>query len=268
MTTRIRFASIGDCCADIYNGRAVKLGGTAYNVAMAAQKSGAKAAVVSAIGADNFGKKFLSCFKEHSINTSCLRIISGKTSSIPIALDSLYRPVYGTWDLGVMKNFSLDKLTINFLKTQDIIRAVMFTPIKALFGQFCSIPKGPFLKVGDFAGTSADSVLVEDIEQYAPYLDIIIKSIDEQRQKSLEILSSLANKYDVLVLALLGREGSIVFMKGKEYRQKAKLVNTKNSTGAGDVYQAYFLVTYMETQSILGAMQKATEAAAEAISKQ
>lgn len=252
----IRFASIGDCCADIYKDNVV-LGGTAYNVAIAAAKAGAKTSIISAIGNDTIGKQFLKSFAENKIDTSHLTI-APRTDTINISLDKYHRPVYSHWKTTAIETVHLsDK---NFLNKHDIVRTVLFTSTQRLFEEFCALDLKS-LKVGDFAGTSADSFDESIIEKYADNLDIAIKSEVEP-----ESLKNLSKKYSCLFLGLLGKSGSIVFRQGKAFRQPAIKIQTKNTTGAGDVYQAYFLVNYLQTKNIAEAMRQATRAAARAIS--
>lgn len=261
MSHTIRIAVIGDCCADIYVDRVV-LGGTAYNVALAAAKAGANASIISAIGTDTIGKRFLRNFKKNKIDTSNLSIVSGKSDTIQIRLDKQGKPSYSNWQTAAIETVCLTDPT--FLRKHDVVRAVLFTSTERLFREFCALKLSSTIKVGDFAGTSPDSFDISAIEPYAKNLDVIIKSVEDR--KSLSALQSIAHKYDCLVLALLGSKGSTVFTKNKAYHEPAKTVRTKNTTGAGDVYQANFLVTYLRTKNIPLAMHQATMAAANAIS--
>lgn len=265
MNKIIRLCAIGDCCADVYSDGRTNLGGTAYNVAIAAQKAGAQTSIFSAVGSDEIGKQILANLRVSRVDMSHLRIVPGKTSSIPIHLDSQGKPVYGRWDLGAMKNFHMSQSDQVFLKSHDIVRAVMFTPIKHLFEEFYRLNLDRTIKVGDFAGTSADSIDVSAIEPYADGLDVIIKSVEEENVQALHALQSFARRYSCMALALLGSRGSKVFTKEKTYYQPAQKIETKNTIGAGDVYQAYFLTKYLQTKNIPKAMRIATEMAARAI---
>lgn len=256
----IRFASIGDCCADIYSDH-VKLGGTAYNVALAASRAGAQTSIVSAIGSDETGKQFIQSFKKNSIDTSHLSVINALTDSIEIRLDRSGKPNYSNWKTAAVGTVLLSDPA--FLKRHDVARAVLFTSTKQLFEEFCNLNLGTTIKIGDFAGTSADSFDVHAIEQYAKNLDVIIKSIENNQ--SLSTLQYIAQKYDCMVLGLLGSKGSVVFTKNEIFKEPAIRVQTTNTTGAGDVYQAFFLVTYVKTKNIQKSMRVATRAAAEAI---
>ncbi|EKD67207.1 MAG: PfkB protein [uncultured bacterium] len=258
MNKIIRFASIGDCCADIYDDGTVKLGGTAYNVALAASKAGAHTSIISAIGTDSIGNKFLQSFKKNNIDFTHLTRISGNTDTIKIKLVNT-KPTYSDWKTAAIKTVTSDR---TFLRSHDAARAVLFTSTKRLFDEFCSIDLRKTLKIGDFAGTSLDSYPVSIIKQYAKSLDVIIKSVEDSR--SLAILQQLS--FHCLVLALLGKRGSIVFTKNKMYKESSLAVQTKNTTGAGDVYQAYFVVTYLQTKDIQKSMKIASQAAAKAIS--
>lgn len=266
MIHRVRLASIGDCCADIYpDEKRIVLGGTAYNVAMAAKHAGADVSIVSAVGSDGVGRQFFNSFKKKYIDTSHLGIISGKTDSINIHLDQSGKPLFSDWKTNAIETVHLTDR--NFLHAHDVVRCVLFTSTERLFREFCQLDLGQTLKVGDFAGASVDSVDIAEIERYASNLTILIKSVEDTSNTLLGILESIAQRHNCIVLSLLGSEGSTVFTKDKTYHQSAQKVQTKNTTGAGDTYQAYFLTTYIRTRDIQKAMAEATRAAAVFIAK-
>jgi fructoselysine 6-kinase len=262
------FTSIGDCCVDIYpDNNKVFLGGSAFNVAYHAQKAGAKASLISAVGDDAYGHLFFQVAQEHEINTEHLASKEGKTSSVLIPLDEEGKPIFSGWDLGVLEHFMLTKEHEQFLHTQDAASIIFLTPLKTLFTSFCQMRLPTTFKVCDFAGGSEYSEAIDVIQQYIRNLDLILRSVEYNNQEELSFLKQLAQGSDTLILATLGAHGSIIFSKDQEYFEPVVKTNVTDTTGAGDAYLANFVVRYLQTHDIPEAMREASRAAAKVITQ-
>jgi len=265
-SNKISLTSIGDCCVDIYpDQNRVFLGGTAFNVAYHAQKAGAIPSIVSVVGDDAYGQLFFKMAKENNINADYLVLQKGKTSNVLIPLDKEGKPIFSGWDLGVLESFILTNRDEQFLKTQDAAKAILLKPLKSLFTSFCQMHLSKTFKVGDFAGGSMYSEDINVIQNYIQDLNMIVRSVDFKNKKELSFLKQLAQKYDKLILASLGANGSIIFTKDNEYFEPAIKINVTDTTGAGDAYIGYFLVSYLQTKDIPNAMKEATKAAAKVV---
>lgn len=263
---QVTFTSLGDCCIDHFVCQKKRfLGGTAFNVAYHAAKAGATTSLISSVGSDIYGMYYYDSCSRNNVNVTFFSTRIGSTSSVDIILDKANSPTYANWDIGVLKRRILTQKEKEFLKTQNIARAVLFKPVSAMFDSFCKLPLRQTIKVGDFLGVSDYSYRTSPIERYAKHLDILIKSIEEKHDESLAFLHFVAQKYNKIIVALLGEDGSIVFTKKQTYTQPAMKTTAVNTTGAGDTYQAYFAYWYVRTHNIQKAMQEATKAAAETI---
>lgn len=268
-------ASIGDCCVDIYpDEKKWFLGGTAFNVAVHARKAGAQASLVSAVGTDTYGKMFYEQCRKLGISTDCLTTFEGITSSIEIPLDAQGSPIFSGWELGVLSQLILTPIQQKFIAKHTVARGILLKPLKGLFRSFCDMHIPDTVKVGDFAGGSQYSVEKEEILEYIQGLDIIVRSVSPMERfqtvpysDELTFLKDIAQRHNKIVLALLGKEGSIVFTKEKTYKQPAVQTHVTDTTGAGDAYIAYFLVEYLSSHNIQLAMEKATKAASEVITQ-
>lgn len=265
----IRLISIGDCCLDNYvQKKKINLGGTAYNVARAAKKACALVSLLSAVGTDTYGVKFVSQLQKQKINTTHVQIIPGTTSSISIHLTKA-KPTYFNWDLGVLTSFSLTTADQTFIKAHDIAFNILFKPLEKQFDQFCNMDVPTTLKVGDFAGSSDYSQDIKILEKYKNKLDIFIKSIDSKNTSEISYLKQFAQANQKMVIALCGSWGSMVFANSEVYTQPSTTISKIiNTTGAGDTYIGTFLVTYLTSKNMYKSMQKATKAAAEKITYQ
>lgn len=265
--SKITFASVGDTCLDIYSQEKREfLGGTAYNVAIATQKAGGGASLVSAVGTDTYGQVYLENAKQLGIDTSHLKVVAGITSNVSITLDTQKHPTFSKWNVGVLDNYLLSSDDLEFLAAHQIARAVLFKPLTKLIDQFAKHKMPQTLKVGDFAGGSTYSYDVQIVNEYKNDLDIFIRS---SNKSEIDFLKDFAAKNKKIVLATLGNKGSIVFANNKVYRQPAvKLPNQViDTTGAGDCFTAHFLISYFKSKNIQLALQSATQEAAKIITQ-
>jgi fructoselysine 6-kinase len=260
----IRLASIGDFCVDYYvDGTNSYLGGTAFNVAVQAQRAGAQSSVLSAIGTDEFGDRFLAALTTLAINTERMRHSEGKTSRVFVRLDENKTPDFYDWDLGVLAEFVLTQDDCAFLRTHHAARNILLIGLESQFEQFCSFDLPDTLKVADFAGGSRYSVPTDVISGFASQVDILIRSVEDSNE--LEALERISKDYKRLVIGTLGKAGSIAFLNGEKYSQPTSTVEAVDTTGAGDAYIAHFVVTYLRTKDIHESMRLATQAAVETV---
>ena len=131
----VKFASIGDCCIDVFPDN-IRLGGTAYNTAIHASQAGAQTSIFSAIGTDSYGKQFLESCNNAGVKTDHLNVLDSQTSQITIKLDATSKPQYGEWQLGVLDMYRLSEANKEYLNTCDIVRMTLFQPLTDLFEQF------------------------------------------------------------------------------------------------------------------------------------
>lgn len=242
----LKIASIGDCCVDVYpKERKYFLGGTAFNRAKWLAQNGVKTSLVSAVGTDDWGQQYLTACKKLKINTDYLTILPGKTSHVDIILNQHQQPRFSAWNLGVLKNFTPKSLP----QDQDAVIATCLTPIKTMV----LFPNQTF-KVVDFAGGSIYSPTLKTIAKYLPKIDLAVRSAD---QTELPHLKQLAKEFNKLILATLGKDGSILFAGQNEFRQPAIKTKTSDTTSAGDVFISAFVLTR--------SLKLATKAAARAI---
>ncbi|MFH1280368.1 MAG: carbohydrate kinase family protein [Candidatus Beckwithbacteria bacterium] len=260
----IKFTSIGDCCVDVYpQFNQAFLGGSAFNVCLAAQKLKVKATLISAVGTDNWGKKYLLA----NIDSQFISSLPGKTSHVVINLDQNNSPVFSKWQLGALKKFSLRPKHADFLSTQTAVNCTAIKPLEKILNQFCQVDLPGVFKSADFDGNTPYSFSVADIPQYLPGLNLTAKSLDPSESDSLNFLKNLAIKNNKMILVTLGSYGSQVFTKTKTYFQPSIKTKPTDTTGAGDAYLATFIIKYLQTKDIQKSMFLATQAATQKITR-
>lgn len=263
MTDPIDLIVLGDCCADLYpQTNTTLLGGTAYNVAVAARQAGASVGLVSAVGADAIGESFWQACQTQQINTEQLLIVPDRiTSQLQVDLDANGKPTYSEWKLEALEVLNTTPLNQQYLQRGRIIHSVLYQPLAPLFDQYARLDLPDALKVGDFSGESlyftSDSVL----HRYAPRLDILVRSADPSDQATLNFLQEIAATYHKLVLVLLGAAGSQVYFEGQVFHQPTARIKTVNTTGAGDTFIAHFAYAYLLTRDIPTALARGTAGA-------
>ena len=260
----LKFTSIGDCCVDIYpQFNQAFLGGSAFNVALAARKLKVKTSLISAVGTDDWSKKYLSTH----IDSQFISSLPGKTSHVEINLDKNNSPNFSSWQLGALKKFSLRPKHADFLSTQTAAHCTAIKPLKKILRQFSQIKLPGVFKSADFDGNTPYSFSVQDILQYLPGLDLAAKSLNSADAKSLNFLKNLAIKNNKMILVTLGSYGSQVFTKTKTYFQPSIKTKPTDTTGAGDAYLATFIIKYLQTKNIQKSMFLATQTAAQKITR-
>jgi fructoselysine 6-kinase len=260
----IRLASIGDFCVDYYvDGTDRFMGGTAFNVAVQARRAGAQASVLSAIGSDDLGSRFLGALNALQINTERLQQREGKTSRVFVRLDANKTPDFYDWDFGVLENFELTQADRAFLMAHHAASSILLVGLERQFEQFCAFDLPNTLKVADFAGGSRYSISTDAISRYISQLDIVIRSVQDANE--LEALERISKDHKRLVIGTMGKAGSVAFLNDDKYVQPSSTVEAVDTTGAGDAYIAQFVVAYLRTKDVQESMRRATQAAVEAV---
>lgn len=243
----LKFTAIGDCCVDVYpQFNQAFLGGSAFNVCLAAQKLKVKASLLSAVGTDDWGKKYVSIFPVSSL--------PGKTSHVKITLDQHHSPSFSAWQLGVLKKFKLNSDHQKFLLTQNAAHCTAIKPLKSILDQFVKMPLPDIFKSADFDGNTPYTFNNAAIIKYAPAFDLIAASRP-------------VNLKHKMVLITMGKRGSRIITPRKTYFQPSIKTKATDTTGAGDAYLATFIVKYLQTKDIQKSMFYATQAAAKKITR-
>lgn len=241
----LKFTSIGDCCVDVYpQFNQSFLGGSAFNVYLAAQKLKIKASLISAVGTDDWGKKYLSIFPVSSL--------PGKTSHVNITLDKNNSPNFSAWQLGVLKKFTLTPAHEKFLSSQNAAHCTAIKPLKSILDKFCQMKLPGVFKSADFDGNTPYTFNNAALTKYAPAFGLIAANRP-------------VNIKHKMVLITLGKQGSRIITPKKTYFQAALKTKATDTTGAGDTYLATFIINYLQTKDIQKSMFLATQSAVKKI---
>lgn len=265
-------AFLGDLTVDVYPELHTKrLGGSSFTGAIWAKRLGAKSSVLAAVGSDGAGKEYIHALIQERIGRKRIRVMKGKTSAIEIITDAKGERRYGKWDAGVLSHYHLRKSDHVFLKSQDAFCLVVYDKTVqvlmdlAAYWRLMEKGKSP-LRVVDFGDMSQFSFEASFVEGYIDTFDVFFFGLNKDTDERLiNTLRELTVTYNKLTVVTLGKYGSLAWLGGKTFVQPAKEVEAVDTTGAGDAFLVAFLVEYLESGDVQGALKKGTILACRAI---
>jgi sugar/nucleoside kinase (ribokinase family) len=247
------YLCIGHCCNDLLNNKHI-LGGTASYASIAAHKLGADSAVLTSVGSD---------FEFHGIfNNNNIEFHAIKASETTV-----FENIYDKQ--GKRTQFLHARAAV--LTPQDVPKKWLKIPIVqfcmiadevdfALLNAFPNSLKGAtiqgWLRQWDDAGKISPRAM--DWSKLAP-LDVVIMS-DADISGFESSLPEIVAAVKIVVLTQ-GADGATVFHNRQPIHYPSFPVLEIDSTGAGDVFAAAFLIKYGETQDIAQATAYAHTAA-------
>lgn len=242
-------AFVGDITVDRYvKQNETHLGGSSVTGAIWAKRLGAQSAIIAAVGSD--GVKL-----PRRIDTSHIRILPGKTSSIEIRTVDGERH-YGKWDPGVLAHYHFSKEDIAFMNRNDAAVLTVYPKTKHLLKEFRL--SSQTLRVVDFG----NELMPVDVS----HLDSMVFGLNfDTDQEKIKKIKELAKKYNKLAIVTLGKGGSIACEGEKMWAVPGKQVKAIDTTGAGDSFLAAFLITYLPSHDIRKSLEKGTELASKVI---
>lgn len=259
----VKIAALSTICADIFDGTdQVRIGGEAYNFAMAASEyAHVEMSIIAGVGNDIYGRTAIECLREKNVDTSCVHVIEGgRTASNRIYLTEAGERYFksNSWDGGVYQEFELSGLDKGKMRNADIVFINYYSP---------NFPDVLKLKEEYGYQLAVDFDVVRDfnaIEKTLYSIDYVFISGEES---ILSIFAKWSEKYRAIFNMTLGHRGSVTYFGGEEYRVNAvpvqKVIDT---TGCGDGYHAGFLASYASDHDIILAMREGSKIASKILS--
>ena len=214
-------------------------GGKGANVALAAQRLGAKVELCAAVGEDDYAEQALQFLKEGGVDLSGL--VKIKDSHTGLAFINVADD--GENQIAVASGAN-DKFTAPHLTpiTSDGIITQFEIPLETIEAAI----KG----FDGFVAINASPV-VEGLEALLPYASLII--VNEGEYQAYE---SALKSYQGLLAITLGAKGAKLLRKGETLAEaQPPKVEVVDTTGAGDSFAAGLTVALMEGQSPEKALQ-------------
>lgn len=254
-------------------------GGDTSNFAVAAARVGGSSAYLGNLGDDDFGKSFLTLWEREGVDTARVRVVPGGYTAVYFIS---YRED-GAHDFSYIRRGSAASLLapddlspeqfagVAAFHTSGITQAISNSACDAAFramdlaraaGALVSYDPNLRLKLWPLA--RAKAVVLESFRR----AEIALPNHDEAR-----LLTGLTAPEDLLQFVLdqgprvavvkLGAEGCLAGNReGERVRLPAFRVNAIDTGGAGDTFDAAFVVRYLEGASLAEAARFATAASA------
>ena len=237
-----RYLCIGHCCHDLLNGKNILGGCTSYS-SLVARQLGMDTAVLTSVG-DDF--EFFDMFKSKGIQ------FYNKKALKTTVFENIYSGNHRTQYIHARAETLFAEDVPTEWYHADIVQIGLIAD-EADFGIFKAFPKNVligatiqgWLRQWDKNGKVSAKTM--DWSQLAA-ADVVIMS-DADIQGFEEAIPLIASYVKVLVMTQ-GADGAIVFYQNKQFHFPSYPVKEVDSTGAGDVFTAAFLVKYAQTKDI------------------
>ena len=252
-------------------------GGDTMNCAIAAARQGARVAYVTRLGDDEFGREFLSLWRNENIDTSAIKIDRDAHTAVYFISHNSDGHVFNYLRKGsAASRITPDDLPIDMLQSTRIFhtsgitqaisesaRASVFAAIEICRSANVVISFDANIRPRLWSAEIAQQVVSKTI----PLSDIFLLSLED-----VELLDAPKNYADILrwchdlgasrVVLKLGADG-IIASEGQQVHRLAGLrVNSVDATGAGDCCAGALLARLAKGDNFPSALRYANAAAA------
>ncbi|MDD2666405.1 MAG: carbohydrate kinase family protein [Methanocellales archaeon] len=242
----------------ITNDFEIHCGGCAANFAFACTKLGAEVKLFGKLGDDLFGRHIRATLEENRVDVSNVSLSDSneKTGSTVAIVQGSERSFIT--HRGTNATFSVSDVDCKKLKV-DLVHLPSFFLLEALqhdYGKIISSVDGlKSIDPGwDPFGWGPEKL--RQLKDILPNMDIFFSNLDEARRitgkrEPHQIIEKLL-KLGIKVIALkMGEMGSMVSDGKKAKRLAAFDVNTVDTTGAGDAFDAGFVIAYLSGKELI-----------------
>ncbi len=229
-----------------------QFGGAPANFAYHAQALGARAYVVSCVGADALGEEILGRLDALALSRDCVAVDAAHpTGTVSVELDAGGRPTYV-----IHENVAWD-----FLRPGPAMLSLAKAADAVCFGSLAQRSAVSRATIRDFlAATGKNCLRIFDINLRQHYFDAgiiaaslsratVLKLNDEELPVVAELLSisgaeeemlgTLCRRFDLRLIALTkGAQGSLLFSPAGSSAQPGLAVEVADTVGAGDAFTA------------------------------
>ncbi len=257
----MKIIGVGDNTVDCYLDRnSMFPGGNAVNVAVLGKRFGFdEAAYIGTIANDRKGRLVLRALTGEGINTTQLRIVSGKNSFEEVALidgDRVFKDSF----CGVSYNLILDKTDYDFIANYDILHSSIYSNVESQLKALSQLD----IKIAfDFSDSFNESYLDNNL-QYVDYAFFSGSTLSTLEITAL-INKSIAKGCQLVVITR-GKNGATLYYEGQIYHQNIVQTTVIDTLGAGDAFIASVLLGLSRKQSMPDTLQTAAINAAKTCS--
>ncbi len=253
-----------------------KLGGAPCNFVYHAQKQGAKAFALSAIGDDDYGKEILEVLKVKDVSSELIQINGHPTGTVDVALNARGVPSYT-----IHENVAWDFISFTDKLEQKISQANV-----VCFGSLAQRNKESQETIEKILKScNPDTLIVCDINlrQHFYSKKIIEKSMqlcnvlklnEDELPVVVDLLELVAEREEDQILELIsrynlrlvaytkGEKGSWLITPHESSYEPTPKVAVKDTVGAGDSFTAVMIIGFANGESLKKLHRKAIEISA------
>ncbi len=265
----MKILAIGEIIFDIFGDEAV-IGGAPLNFCAHCVASGAKAALISGVGNDEFGKKALGYLEKFGVETEFVSTVEGETGKCIVTVSD-GRPSYNVMrpaaydmldaDIKLIEAYSADVFAFGTLiqreeKSHNAVRAILENC--SFKDVFCDIN----LRKDCFDEESCrlcleSATILKLSDEEEPLLSEF--GFYESADNEEKFLENIATEFPNIRLILFtkGENGSVIYdaRSGGITVVPAVKAQVVSTVGAGDSYSAAFLCEYLQSGDIAKAGQ-------------
>lgn len=233
-------------------------GGSAANTVIAASKLGLNTGYIGKIGNDSNGKMMYDYLKKNNVNVDGLIIKKGETGEVIGFVDKDgERKLYVNPKIN--DTINKNEVNVDYLKNTQILHITSFVGKN---------PEDPSVKTQmELLKELSSSIIIsvdpgmlyanrgkEFMDELLSYTDILLVNKEELRiitgkDNLKEAIDEISDKIKIIVVKQ-SIKGSIIIQNDEIYHIKAFKVNTVDTTGAGDAYNAGFLYGVLNGYSL------------------
>ncbi len=248
--------------ADVYGAVDLLPGGSAANVAVWATRLGAAVTLAGKIGDDRLGRLMHAHLADEGVVTGVITVNGGVTTRIGVVIRPDAEHAFVTDHTHALRLVAED-LPLSLLTGVDVV----FLNGYAVFAAGSADFAAPLLTEARRRGVTVafDPSSWSLIAQYGPLrlldevgpLDVLFANEDEARALAPGRPSSALLDSASLVVIKQGGAGATAFTRSHEVRRAPEPVMVVDSTGAGDAFDAAFLVDHWSHRDLARALSAA-----------
>lgn len=253
----MKVLAIGDNCIDEYTNFDARFpGGGCVNFAVHARRAGAQVAYAGVIGDDQYGDWIRDALEAEQVDIRYLSRVSGKTAVAFVELRDTERVFLGS-DHGVRDQLVMDEPLREFIREFDHVHTTLDGCMDEYIADWFAAGRSISY---DFSHRAQQDQL--DLLPYIALAFISGQHLNEQEAAHLAMDQQTRNQGVVIVT--LGSLGSLAYDGKNIIRQPAIPVKVVDTLGAGDAFQAAFIVEYLRTHNTSAALFAGAKQAASA----
>jgi sugar/nucleoside kinase (ribokinase family) len=237
----IQYLCIGHSCHDMLNDKNI-LGGTTSYSSIVVKQLGLKVGVLTSVGNDF---EFFDVFEKQNI------LFHNKRADKTTVFENIYEGtkriqfIHARGETLYPKDVPAEWLNVPVVQFSLIADEADFSLLKTFPNALVGVTIQGWLRKWDEKGRVSAKAM--DWVQLKAANLVIMSDADIQGFEY--AIPEIASYVDVLVMTQ-GANGAMVFKDGKEFHFPAYPIVEVDSTGAGDVFTAAFMVKYAETKDI------------------